>query len=243
MVGIAGGESRLICPAWNAMGGSWGPARTISVAADLGQAIYQVSANGGERTAVRAQGPNGFDLRWPVFLPSGQAYIYSGAENRAGAARHPCGPAGRERRAALLRATRTRRSRRAASCSSARASCSRSRSTRPAWPSWACRRWSPGACRRISTTEPTTPIFRRRPGDTRVLAFLGTRQVDRELRIVDRRGVETRLVGPGEYRDLALSPRGARASRSSSWTRCSARATSGSWTCAAATGASHQPSE
>jgi hypothetical protein len=77
IVGIAGGESRVICPAWNAMGGTWGRDGTILFAADLGRTIYRVPSAGGDRTPLRTQGPHGFDLRWPSFLPDGNSFIYS----------------------------------------------------------------------------------------------------------------------------------------------------------------------
>jgi hypothetical protein len=41
-----------------------------------------------------------------------------------------------------------------------------------------------------------------------LLAYLGARQVDRQLVIVDRQGVATPLSGPGEFRDIAVSPAG-----------------------------------
>ena len=72
------------------MGGSWGPDRRILFAADLGQAIYSVSANGGERTAVRSQGRDGYDLRWPSFLPSGRRLHLFGAPRRGRPAHDAC---------------------------------------------------------------------------------------------------------------------------------------------------------
>ena len=41
-----------------------------------------------------------------------------------------------------------------------------------------------------------------------LLAYLGARQVDRELVLVDRQGRSTPLIGPGEFRDIAMSPAG-----------------------------------
>jgi Tol biopolymer transport system component len=41
-----------------------------------------------------------------------------------------------------------------------------------------------------------------------MLAYLGARQVDRQLMLIDRQGRSTPLTGPGEYRDIALSPAG-----------------------------------
>ena len=41
-----------------------------------------------------------------------------------------------------------------------------------------------------------------------LLAYLGARQVDRELVLVDRQGKSTPLIGPGEFRDIAMSPVG-----------------------------------
>ncbi len=78
VAGIGGGESRYLCPAWNAMGGSWGVDGTILFAADFGRAIYRIPATGGERVPIRLQGEHGADLRWPSFVPgSASAFIYS----------------------------------------------------------------------------------------------------------------------------------------------------------------------
>ena len=41
-----------------------------------------------------------------------------------------------------------------------------------------------------------------------LLAYLGARQVDRQLVLIDRQGRSTPLIGPGEFRDIAMSPAG-----------------------------------
>jgi eukaryotic-like serine/threonine-protein kinase len=208
IVGIAGGESRAICPAWNAMGGSWGPDRTILFAADLGQAIYRVSTTGGERTAVRTQGRDGFDLRWPSFLPSGKGYIYSARTTEHGP---------RTIHAALLDGSRDRAL--VASESNAQVAAGRILFLRQG--KLFAQAFDEG---RLSTRGAPVQVAERVPsnlynradyanfsaatGGTRLLAFLGTRQVDRELRLVDERRSETKLAGPGEYRDLAISRQG-----------------------------------
>ena len=77
VTGIGGGESRYLCPSWNAMGGSWGADGTILFAADFGRAIYRIPSTGGERVPIRLQGEHGTDLRWPSFVPGTTAFIYS----------------------------------------------------------------------------------------------------------------------------------------------------------------------
>ena len=77
VAGIGGGESRYLCPSWNAMGGSWGADGTILFAADFGRAIYRIPSTGGERVPIRLQGEHGTDLRWPAFVPGTAAFIYS----------------------------------------------------------------------------------------------------------------------------------------------------------------------
>jgi serine/threonine protein kinase len=210
VVGVAGGDSRVVCPAWNAMGGSWGPDRTILFAADLGQAIYSVSANGGERTPIRSQGRDGFDLRWPSFLPSGKGFIYS-ARAAEGAPRtvHAARLTGAEDRALLE------------SESNAQVSAGRLLFVRQgrlfAQPFDEAALAILGEPVQVAERVPSN-LYNRSdyanfsaagPG-VRLLAFLGTRQVDRDLRLVDRRGGETRLAGAGEFRDLAVSRLGDR---------------------------------
>jgi Tol biopolymer transport system component len=208
VVGIAGGESRVICPAWNAMGGSWGPDRTILFAADLGQAIYRVSASGGERTIVRAQGQHGFDLRWPAFLPSGQGFIYSARGTEQGPRTiHAVRLDGSDDRALLE--------------SESNAQVAQGRILFVRQGKLFAQAFDEA---RLSATGERALVAERVPSNlynradyanfsaassgTRLLAFLGTRQVDRELRLLDRRGGDTKLAGPGEYRDLAVSPQG-----------------------------------
>jgi Tol biopolymer transport system component len=209
VVGIAGGESRVVCPAWNAMGGSWGPDRTILFAADLGQSIFTVSANGGERTAIRTQGRDGFDLRWPSFLPSGKGFVYSARAVEGGPRTvHAARFRGNEDRPLIE------------SESNAQVSAGRLLYVRRgrlfAQPFDEAALAISGTPVQVAERVPSN-LYNRSdyanfsaagPG-VRLLAFLGTRQVDRDLRLVDRRGNETRLAGPGEFRDLAVSRSGA----------------------------------
>jgi serine/threonine-protein kinase len=210
VVSIAGGNSRVVCPAWNAMGGSWGPDRRILFAADLGQAIYSVSANGGERVAIRSQGRDGYDLRWPSFLPSGAGFIYSarkaeGAPRTLHAAKFSGGPD-----TPLIETE-----------SNAQVAGGRLLFTRQgrlfAQPFDDLSSSLKGAAVQVAERVPSNLYnradyanFSAAGGNVRLLAFLGTRQIDRELRLVERRGREEKLAGPGEFRDLAVAPSGRR---------------------------------
>jgi serine/threonine protein kinase len=208
VVGISGGESRVVCPAWNAMGGSWGPDRRILFAADLGRAIYSVSANGGERTTVRAQGRDGYDLRWPSFLPSGQGFIYS-ARRAEGAPRtiHAAAFSGGPDRPLIE------------SESNAQVAGGRLLFVRQgrlfAQPFDEVAGSLSGVAAQVAERVPSNLYnradyanFSAAGGGVRLLAFLGARQIDRDLRLVDRRGGDVKIAGPGEFRDLAVDRSG-----------------------------------
>ena len=210
VAGIGGGESRYLCPAWNAMGGSWGVDGTILFAADFGRAIYRIPAGGGERTAIRVQGEHGTDLRWPVFVPgSTSAFIYSSRraaeEPRtimagfidAAAGDHPLLQSDANAQVTGDRLLFVRNGRLFA---------------------------QPFESRRLQLTGKPEPVagrigsnlynredyanFSATAQGVSLLAYLGARQVDRQLVIVDRQGQSTPLTGPGEFRDIAMSPGG-----------------------------------
>jgi eukaryotic-like serine/threonine-protein kinase len=207
---VAGGQSRPLCPAWNAGGGSWGPDGTILFAADLGRAIYRVSVQTGERQAVRLQGPHGFDLQWPVFLQSGRGFIYS-------ARRTAEGPRG------ILAAGFDSEPDNWLVPTDANARVSDGRllfvrdGTLFAQPFNENRLHLTGEAVRIADRVQQNLYIREDFANFTVsetgaptLAFLGgTRLTDRELTWVSRTGARERLAGPGEYRDFALSHSGA----------------------------------
>ncbi len=209
VVGIAGGESRVVCPAWNAMGGSWSSAGVILFAADFGQAIYRVPASGGDRSPVRVQGKHGYDLRWPSFVAGTDAFLYSARPTERGARTLYVGRLSVDDDRALLETDAN------AEVASGRLLFVRqgqlftqSFNVRSLGLEGAV---APVAGRLLSN------LYRRidyanfsaaaSPG-VPMLAYLGTRQVDRELRLVGRDGSDQLLIGPGEYRDLAVSPDG-----------------------------------
>jgi serine/threonine-protein kinase len=209
VVGIAGGESRVVCPAWNAMGGSWSSDGVILFAADFGQAIYRVPATGGDRSPVRVQGKHGYDLRWPSFVAGTDAFLYSARPTERGARTLYVGRLSADNDRAILETDAN------AQVASGRLLFVRQGqlftqtfNTRTLGLEGAV---APVAGRLLSN------LYRRidyanfsaaaSPG-VPMLAYLGTRQVDRELRLVGRDGSDQLLIGPGEYRDLAVSPDG-----------------------------------
>jgi Tol biopolymer transport system component len=209
VAGIGGGESRYLCPAWNAMGGSWGADGTILFAADFGRAIYRIPATGGERVAIRLQGEHGTDLRWPTFVPGTAAFIYSSR-------RAPEQPrtimAGRLDASGGDHALLT-------SDANAQVAADRLLFVRNG------RLFAqPFDSRLLRLTGTPKPVagrigsnlynredyanFSAAGQGVSLLAYLGARQVDRQLVIVDRAGRSTPLIGPGEFRDIAMAPTG-----------------------------------
>jgi dipeptidyl aminopeptidase/acylaminoacyl peptidase len=207
---IGGSESRYVCPAWNAMGGSWGLDGTILFAADFGRAIYRIPARGGERVAIRLQGDHGTDLRWPSFVPgSTTAFIYSSRrapeQPRSILAGRLDAPASDH---ALLQ-----------SDANAQIAADRLLFVRNG------RLFAqPFDSRTLTLAGEARPVAGRIGSNLynredyanfsaagvggSMLAYLGARQVDRQLVIVDREGKPTPLIGPGEFRDIAMSPAG-----------------------------------
>jgi serine/threonine-protein kinase len=208
---IGGGESRYLCPSWNAMGGSWGADGTILFAADYGRAIFRIPASGGERVAIRSQGSHGTDLRWPSFVPGTDAFIYS-------ARRGPDQP-----RMVVAGRLDGGSSDRLLLESDANAQIA---SDRLLFVRNGRLFAQPFDSRLLRLTGEPRPVagrigsnlynredyanFSAAGGGVSMLAYLGTRQVDRQLALVDRKGLVTMLAGPGEFRDIAMSPDGTR---------------------------------
>jgi Tol biopolymer transport system component len=206
---IGGGESRYLCPAWNAMGGSWGPDGTILFAADFGRAIYRIPAAGGERVPIRLQGEHGTDLRWPVFVPGTASFIYSSR-------RAPEQP--RTIMAGRLDASGSDQ---VLIESDANAQVAADRLLFVRNGRLFAQPFDSRSLRLTGTPRPVagrigSNLYNREDyanfsaagqGFT-LLAYLGARQVDRELVLIDRQGRTTPLLGPGEFRDIAMSPAG-----------------------------------
>lgn len=210
VISAAGGESRQLCAARNASGGTWGADGTILFASDFGQAIYRVTVQTGDRKPMRQQGAQGFDLQWPSHLPSGRGFIYSGRQRADG----PRGIllSGFESGAPDTWLMQTE--------SNARVSDGHLVFVRDgallAQRFDEERRTLVGEPVRIADRVPANFYVRadyanfsvsRDP--MRMMAFLGgARLADRELTLVARDGSAQKLLGPGEYRDLALSHSG-----------------------------------
>ena len=200
-----------LCPAWNAMGGSWGPDGTILFAADLGRAIYacRPTAASARRSGCRAStAPTCAGRR---SCPRARGFIYSRARAPRRAAHDPW-PArldGSAATSALLesdveRAGRRRPAALRAPGPAVRAAVRRAHAALSGEP----RAGRRSACHRISTTARTTPTSRRRGRACACWPISATRQVDRELRARRSARHETPLIGPGEFRDIAVSPAG-----------------------------------
>jgi dipeptidyl aminopeptidase/acylaminoacyl peptidase len=206
---LGGGESRYLCPAWNAQGGSWGADGTILFAADFGRAIYRIPSAGGERVVVRSQGEHGTDLRWPSFVPGTPAFVYS---SRRSADQPRMIMAGRlDGNAADQPLLESDANAQVAGdvllfVRNARLYAQRfdSRTLRLSGDPFS-------VANRIGSnlyTREDYANFSAASQGVPVLAYLGARQVDRQLSLIDRNGKLTTLLGPGEYRDLAMSPSG-----------------------------------
>ncbi len=209
VAGIGGGESRYLCPAWNAMGGSWGADGTILFAADFGRAIYRIPATGGERVPIRLQGEHGTDLRWPTFVPGTSAFIYSSR-------RAPEQP--RTIMAGRLDAPGNDH---VLLESDANAQVTADRLLFVRNGRLFAQPFDSNTQRLTGTPQPVAgrigsnlynredyANFSAATQGASLLAYLGARQVDRQLVIVDRQGRSTPLIGPGEFRDIAMSPAG-----------------------------------
>ncbi|MPZ16821.1 MAG: protein kinase [Luteitalea sp.] len=204
-----GGEPVVLCDAPRALGGSWGPSNAIVFAGQLGETIYRVPAYGGAPQALRTAGANGLDeLRWPVVLPSGRGFIYS-AQKEGGA----------QRAIYFARFDSTTDQALVDSDANAHATddtlfylkqgvlyahpldIERGRLTGA--PTQIGHRLDPSPYQQFHAEYSVSPKG--------VVAYRGGRQVDRELRIVDRTGRTARVLGgPGEFRDIALSHDGTR---------------------------------
>jgi eukaryotic-like serine/threonine-protein kinase len=78
-IDLEGGAIRDLAPAPDGRGGSWSRSGTILYAPDVGGALYQVSAGGGEARAatVVPEGAGNVTHRLPHFLPDGKHFLFS----------------------------------------------------------------------------------------------------------------------------------------------------------------------
>ncbi|MGH9159892.1 MAG: protein kinase domain-containing protein [Vicinamibacteraceae bacterium] len=208
-VSADGGEPAVLCDAPRALGGSWGPNNTILFAGEHGEAIYRVSAYGDAPQALRTAGENGlYEFRWPVVLPSGNGFVYSAQE-------------GPEARRAVYFARFDGTTDRALVTSNSNAYATNEalfylkqgvlyahpfdseRGRLTGEPTQIGHRLDPSPYQQFHAEYTVSPEG--------VVAYRGGRQVDRELRIVDRAGRTLRVLGePGEFRDIAVSHDGTR---------------------------------
>jgi serine/threonine protein kinase len=212
-VPATGGESRQLSAAWNPGGGTWGADGTILFAADLGRAIYRVSVQTGERQEIRTQGTHGFDLQWPIILPSGDSFLYSARQATDGPRGVVVGRFDDSTPDRWLMATDSN-----AQVSEARLLFVRD-GLLMAQPFDEHSGTLSGAPVRIADRVPAN-MYRRSDyvnfsvgsGSSAMLAFLGgTRVMDRELTLITRKGDTGQaesFLGPSEYRDVAISHSG-----------------------------------
>ncbi len=82
IVDLAGADPRAVAPAPNGRGGTWNRDGVIVFAPDRLGALFRVSANGGEATAVTTvDQPNERGHVWPEFLPDGNHFLYLADSN------------------------------------------------------------------------------------------------------------------------------------------------------------------
>ena len=82
-VDAAGGPIHTLCNAVLPRGGTWNDAGVIVFSAGAGEHLYQVSAGGGEPTALTFKSPNR-ESRWPSFLPDGRHFVFFGRREKPG---------------------------------------------------------------------------------------------------------------------------------------------------------------
>ncbi|MPY89579.1 MAG: protein kinase [Luteitalea sp.] len=208
-VAANGGEPAVLCETPQPLGGSWGPDGTILFAAQLGAGIYRVPAHGGQPEPLRTEGEQGFyELRWPVVLPSGRGFIYSAKRGRGAQRAIYFGRFDSSADQALVESQANAHAtddtlfyvRRGALY--ARSFDVRSGRLTGA-PVQLGDRLDPSPYQQFRAEFAVSAAG--------IVAYRGGRQLDRELRIVDRTGRTVRVLGePGEFRDIALSRDGTR---------------------------------
>jgi eukaryotic-like serine/threonine-protein kinase len=208
VIDLSNGARRTVCPARRAVGGTWNHAGTIVFAADLGAALYQVTANGGTASAIRrvtpAKGQMAF--RYPHFLPDGDRFLYLVRSYDPEVQGIYLG--------SLSDRTGNSDRRVLASESNAEFSAGHLLTVRAgvlsATPFDAAQGAVIGEPRRVTEYVDQGPYAdgyaRFSASRDGVLAYKGGRNPNRELRWFDRKGVALGAIGPpDEYRDFELS--------------------------------------
>jgi eukaryotic-like serine/threonine-protein kinase len=77
-IDVSGGPAQTLCDAPSGRGGTWSASGVIVFAPKVAGSLAQVSAAGGEPIAIFADDKTGQQLtvRWPVFLPDGNHFLY-----------------------------------------------------------------------------------------------------------------------------------------------------------------------
>jgi eukaryotic-like serine/threonine-protein kinase len=200
----AGSQPRVLGDAPRHSGGSWGADNTIVFAINEGTAIHRMPARGGQPEPIRMQGVNDlYELRWPSMLPSGRGFVYSALDRRSG-----------RRVIMLARFGEARDTPLVESASNAIVAGGRllfvQRGRLHAQPFDANRGRLTGTPVVVADRLDPSPYHSWRTdisaNESGQLAFVGGRQPDRQLQLVDRSGEVLRSYGePGEFRDIAVS--------------------------------------
>lgn len=77
----SGGTPQVICDASDGRGGSWGPKGVILFAPSFSEGLFRISDDGGtpEQQTVKS----GVSMRWPLFLPDGEHFLFVSRGNEA----------------------------------------------------------------------------------------------------------------------------------------------------------------
>jgi len=77
-VAAGGGPSQVLCDAPSTFGGSWSKSNIIIFSAEINQGLMKVSAFGGVPEIMKSQAASGsrFSIRWPIFMPDGNHFLY-----------------------------------------------------------------------------------------------------------------------------------------------------------------------
>ena len=82
-IDVDGGSVRVLSPALQGAGGSWGRDGTIVYTPTNASAVYRVAADGGEATPAAGRGPS-IEGRFPQFLPDSRHFLYTAAPSDGG---------------------------------------------------------------------------------------------------------------------------------------------------------------
>jgi Tol biopolymer transport system component len=217
----SGGEPQLVAPARRPSSGSWSTDGTLLYSVDHGTSLMVVSATGGPPRVVRLQRPGlRTAMAWPSWLPDGKHFVYSAVSARSGRrtiylARSADGPDAEDR--ALLEAPSnplvvgTRLF--VVMQGQVRAQHLDVGAGRlvgepvPVVDGVAVDPYGPGDAD-FSVALTTDGRFGSAASARAVVAFVGSAQGTRSMRVVDPTGTPIETLGSAEIRDLRLSPDG-----------------------------------